>query len=401
MPDQNVICLVVDRLHQGMVGAYGNTWIRTHQLDRLACQSFLFDQACVDSLDLERLYRAYWFGLHAHSRRAIDERLALPRLLRQSSVHTTLVTDEPSVSSFAAASDFAEVIQVGGVSHHEPDNSLTRLEHLFATVSAWLARAPRPFCLWIHAQGMAAEWDAPLEMRNAFTEEEDPAPPDFVDVPNLWLPENYDPDRLLGIVHAYAGQMALLDQCLGALLDELDQTGLASNAFFNFISARGFPLGEHRRVGPCDGALYNEATALVWMMRFPDRLGQLARSSALVQPADLYDTLVDWLGLPPSNTPGASSLLPIVRDEVGSVRQAAHSVSPGEQAVRTPAWLLRQPVGGVAELYAKPSDRWEVNEVAKLCPDVVTALQAVLSELDRSPDVPPGALADELVAIVD
>ena len=61
----NAVCLVIDRLHAGYVGAYGNTWIETPALDRLASQSLLLDQALVDSPDLERLYRSYWQGWHA------------------------------------------------------------------------------------------------------------------------------------------------------------------------------------------------------------------------------------------------------------------------------------------------------------------------------------------------
>ena len=41
----NAICLVIDRLHAGYVGAYGNTWIETPAMNRLASQSFLLDQA--------------------------------------------------------------------------------------------------------------------------------------------------------------------------------------------------------------------------------------------------------------------------------------------------------------------------------------------------------------------
>ena len=61
----NAICLVIDRLHAGYVGAYGNTWIETSAMNRLASQSFLLDQAVVDSPDLDRLYRSYWQGWHA------------------------------------------------------------------------------------------------------------------------------------------------------------------------------------------------------------------------------------------------------------------------------------------------------------------------------------------------
>jgi hypothetical protein len=45
---------------------------------------------------------------------------------------------------------------------------------------------------------------------------------------------------------------------------------------------------------------------------------------------------------------------------------------------------LRQPITGAAELYAKPSDRWEVNEVAKLLPEVAAGLAAVLSDSSNS-----------------
>jgi arylsulfatase A-like enzyme len=38
----NAICLVVDRLHTGFLGAYGNTWIETPVFDRLAAESFHF-----------------------------------------------------------------------------------------------------------------------------------------------------------------------------------------------------------------------------------------------------------------------------------------------------------------------------------------------------------------------
>ena len=41
----NVVCLVIDRLQAGYVGAYGNTWIETPNLDRLASQSFLLEHA--------------------------------------------------------------------------------------------------------------------------------------------------------------------------------------------------------------------------------------------------------------------------------------------------------------------------------------------------------------------
>ena len=88
----NAVCLVIDRLHAGYVGAYGNTWIETPALDRLASRSLLLDQALVDSPDLERLYRSYWQGWHALCRQEPPEsRPSLAAMLRDAGVTTAPV----------------------------------------------------------------------------------------------------------------------------------------------------------------------------------------------------------------------------------------------------------------------------------------------------------------------
>jgi arylsulfatase A-like enzyme len=51
----NAVCMIIDRLHAGYVGAYGNAWIETPALDRLASRSVVFDRALIDSPQLERL----------------------------------------------------------------------------------------------------------------------------------------------------------------------------------------------------------------------------------------------------------------------------------------------------------------------------------------------------------
>jgi len=251
---------------------------------------------------------------------------------------------------------------------------------------------------------MAAPWDAPFECRNQYADEEDPEPPKFVDVPNRCLAEDYDPDELLGITHAYAGQVALLDVCVGALVDHIQQGELAANTQVTLLSARGFPLGEHLRVGPCDEALYSETVQIAWMMRFPGGLGKLARSQALVQPADLPGTLLDCLEIDRGRLGSgrATSLMEIIRGDVESIRDCALLDAGAERAIRTPAWYLRQPAGGAAELYSKPGDRWEVNEVASLCGEIVTGLQAALRETEQAGQdrqLPP--LAEALVTEID
>jgi len=180
-------------------------------------------------------------------------------------------------------------------------------------------------------------------------------------------------------VQAYAGQVSLFDVCLGALLEFLDESRQNRATLLTLLSARGFPLGEHRRIGPCDDALHGELTHVPWLMRFPDGLGQSVRSPALVQPADLPPTLLDWWGihaLPPLAP--ASSLMPLAREDLESIRDRLALIGRDNAwALRTPAWYLRH--ADKPELFVKPDDRWEVNDVADRCHEVVELLEQVYS----------------------
>jgi arylsulfatase A-like enzyme len=404
---QNLICIVVERLHAGTVGAYGNSWIGTAALDELASKSFVFDQAYLAHTALDSFYHAAWYGgCSGTLQSAAANEQSLPGVLGAAGFHTTLVTDSAEVAGWLPAAEFREQTLVEPASEPDSaeDRAETELARLFSTATAWLAEPPRePFCLWLHSRGLAGSWDAPLAMRNRFAEEDDPEPPKIVEPPNFWLPDQFDPDEPLGIKHAYCGQVTLLDMCLGALVDQFSESSLSTNTALAFISAGGFPLGEHRRIGPCDEALYNEIAQLVMMLRFPGGLGTLARSQALVQPADLPGTLVDWLKLDRSQLGDgtASSLLPLVRGEKVAWRDHVRMTSRHDRALRTRAWHLRQPLTGAAELYAKPSDRWEVNEVAKLMPEVAEGMQAVLAAEITSPTAEALPLAELLTTEVD
>jgi hypothetical protein len=133
-----------------------------------------------------------------------------------------------------------------------------------------------------------------------------------------------------------------------------------------------------------------------------------------VQPHDLLPTLVEWLALPALGTdPPGGSLLSLVRDEPATYRDRAILVGEGKyRAIRTPAWYLLRPgtaTGDAAathdpavELYAKPDDRWDVNNVADRCAEVVDLLEQVLAEsAQSSSETSSTPLADVLLAGLD
>jgi arylsulfatase A-like enzyme len=411
MGNKSTLCLVVDRWHFGYVGAYGNTWVPTPELDRLAARGFVFDQALIDTPDLERLYRAWWQGWPAIRRREPPEDWpSLARQLAGLGVHTALLTDEPLLAQRPLAEDFAEVVLWESASEARVAETIeeTHTARCFAQMVDWLEKAPRPFWLWCHWTGFGGPWDGPLELRESFREEGDPPAYAGSQPPEKHWQSPPDPDELLAYSFAYAGQAMVLDACLGGLATFLAESGLEKEVLWVLLGARGYPLGEHGRVGPCDEALYSELVQVPWIMVYPDGLGATARSQALVEPADLWATLLSWWGLPADPAaPTAYDLTPIVREEVLSVRDRICLVHPaGQQAIRTPAWYLRTTESLEEEkgweLYVKPDDRWEVNNVADRCPEVAEALKQAFEQTGqhlqtgRLADLPP---LDELLRV--
>ena len=390
----NAICLVIDRLHRGFLGAYGNTWIETPAFDRLAAESFVFDQMLVDAPRLGPLYRSYWQGLHSLAP-AVENRPALPALLREAGVHCTLMTDDRAVIEHPLAIEFDDFLQIDppwqSQMAAEGAYEETHLARCFLQIIDWVqTRAHgtpgrRPFLLWCHLGSLGTTWDAPPECRERYWDESDPPLLTTADVPDRMLPAGFDPDELLVYTQAYAGQIALLDTCLGGFLDVLEEHPAAHKTLLALTALRGLPMGEHLRLGPCDETLHGELVHVPLLLRFPgdsaaERLGATARSQALVEPADLWATLLDsWRipNAPPS--PTGVSLMPLVRADheymVPAVATRDRLVVAGagqERAIRTPAWFLRK--AEPPELYAKPDDLWEVNNVAVRCQEVVDCL---------------------------
>jgi arylsulfatase A-like enzyme len=377
----NVLVFVFDRLHAGYLGPYGNTWIQTPAFNRLAARSFLFDQALIDSPQLDYLYRSYWQGWHPLCPKAPPAgRPSLISALNESGVQTILLSDDPQILRHPGADAFAELRPMDPPWRVETaeEAEKTHLARCFEEIIERLDDAPAPFFFWCHLAGLGTTWDAPLSWRQAYRDEDDPETPTSPQVPERRLPDDFDPDEVLGVSQSYAGQVSLLDSCLDAFLEFFDKQPAAKETLLVLNSARGFPLGEHGRIGPCDEALYGELVHVPLMLRFPDGLGAACRSSMLAEPSDLWATLWQWCQLGPlPHSPTAADLLPVVRGESPPPRdRLALRGLHQECTLRTPAWYLRNVEPG--ELYVKPDDRWEVNNVATRCQEVAECLQDAL-----------------------
>ena len=379
---RSAIMLVFDRLSTGFLGPYGNTWVETPGLNRLAAESALFEFPLSDSPCLERTYRSYWSGWHAMS--APERVVGLAQQLEAAGVGTALITDAAELLQLPLAAGFGQRLKAAAAPAERPAPEINRTgtAQLLAETLTWLSRARGDFLLWVHARGMQGPWDAPLAMRNQFADEDDPLPPDFVAPPRRWLQPDEDPDLLLGIQHAYAGQVTLLDECLEAFLDACRDLPACDDALLVVTAPRGYPLGEHGRIGSVDGSIYGEHLHVPCLIRYPDQWQSLTRCQELVQPADVHATLQQWFSVPNASPPSwGQSLTSLLQGQGGADRAAA--ISDSCRALRTTQWFLHCR-GDQLELFAKPDDRWEANEVSARCQHLLPQLQDVLDDFQRA-----------------
>jgi arylsulfatase A-like enzyme len=417
MPRANLLIVVVDGLRASALGAYGNTTFPTPALDRFAADSLLCDWCYSPTVDLGGIYQSLWFSLHPArswggntlSAGGDSPSNSLPKLFAERGYLTTLVSDEPQLASFDGADDFHNQVQVNSdtpssVSQRRAGDELeTDLARVFAAAGESIGGqratggqstgARRPQLVWLHARGMSGPWDAPLDCQESLRDEGDPPPVESVEPPDFDVAADGDPDAVFRYSCAYAAQVIALDACWQGLLGSVDSVAADQPWLVILLGARGFPLGEHARIGGVDSRLYSEQLHVPWLIRFPDGHGCLARESQLTTHLDMLPTLHDWTGGGTSDQGSCIDGVNILRpanDASPTSRDTLLSVTrKSAYAIRSPAWCLRgsdlRPSDAEAEaeppeLFVRPDDRWEANDVSKLCPEVVEELHAAAQE---------------------
>jgi hypothetical protein len=387
-----VLVLTVEGLQAAYLGCYGNDWIETPSLDRLAAQGVVFDRHFADAPDPAGA-RAGWrtgrCGLPSPDDPAPTavQSVDLLDLLRARGVRSTLVVpDSTRRPDFAAGWEQVRRVPVegGGVTALEPvlEATAAALEELAGT-DQWL--------LWVELASLLPPWELPADFETMYLvaleeDEEEPLAP--LIHPASGLLEASDDTTAYRAQRTYAAAVTFLDACLGQLLEYLQGEGLLEETLILLTTDRGFPLGEHGAIGECRPWLHEELVHLPLLLRLPGGQEAGRRASALTQPVDLMPTLLDAFRVQPPGTHG-KNLLPLVRGEGSEPRAYACSgLRVGEEwewSLRTADWAFLLPGPSPAgerprgrQLYVKPDDRWEVNNVVQHHLDFADHLEATL-----------------------
>jgi arylsulfatase A-like enzyme len=211
----------------------------------------------------------------------------------------------------------------------------------------------------------------------------------LIDVPAGAVGDVLSEAELFRLRRTYAGTVSLVDRWLGELFEAMRRMGRMEDTLVIFTSDQGEPLGEHGFVRRFRPWLYEELIHTPLIIRMPKGQRGGLRHQALVQTVDLLPTIVSALGLPPldhgETPPHGFDLLPLIRGEQTKVRDyACMGMDVAEFAIRTHLWHLIVPMENdpeelrTAELFRKPEDRWDQNNVIDQHPEVAEHLELAL-----------------------
>jgi arylsulfatase A-like enzyme len=120
----------------------------------------------------------------------------------------------------------------------------------------------------------------------------------------------------------YLGTIAAIDDGVGAVLDYLDEAGLAENTIVVYTSDQGFYLGEH---GWFDKRfMYEESFRTPLLVRYPKEIAPGTEIDKLVQNLDFAPTFLDYVGIEAPEEMQGESFRKLVAGETDEWRDAVY-----------------------------------------------------------------------------
>ncbi|WP_137875928.1 sulfatase [Rhodococcus sp. Q] len=270
------------------LGCYGESGVRSPNLDRLASEGILLTNAHAAAPLCSPSRGALFSGRYPHDNGLVglahhgweyhDDVRTLPAILSEAGWYTAL---------FGMQHETAYPSRLG---YHEYDVSNSYCDFVVDRASNWLTRHP----------------PTPFMLTTGFFETHRPYPPDLypIEDPNGVDVPSYLPDhpQVRDDLAAFHGSIEVADAAVGRLLDTLAAEGLDARTWVVFFTDHGeaFPRAK--------STLYARGTGIAMVVRPPGRLRLApAVDGDLFSGVDFVPTLLDLLGVDvPESVAGVS-----------------------------------------------------------------------------------------------
>lgn len=135
--------------------------------------------------------------------------------------------------------------------------------------------------------------------------------------------EHLDAATARTLRHGYHACVSYSDAQIGKLLTSLDQVGLTQNTIVVLWGDHGFALGEKDRW--CKGTNFERDTRVPLLIRVPGLSEPGAAAAGLVELVDVFPTLAELASLPAPQGLDGRSLVPMLTDPLSPGREAVLS----------------------------------------------------------------------------
>ncbi|SDL11908.1 sulfatase [Siphonobacter aquaeclarae] len=413
----NVLFIAVDDLNNDL-GCYGNTFVKTPNIDRLARRSVKFDRAytqfplCSPSrsslLTGHRPDVTGIYELQTHFRKNLPDVVTLPQLFKNNGFFAARIgkiyhygvpgqigtdgLDDPISWERVVNPKGRDKTEESLVKNLTPGRALgsalswhaaegtdeEQTDGLIATGAIQILEEKKnePFFLAVGFFRPHTPYVAPKKYFDLYDVNRIPLakeiPNDLDDVPDAALftkPSHWglgEPERREAQKGYYAA-VSFMDAQVGRVLDALDRLKLADNTIVVLWSDHGYNLGQHGQW--MKQSLFENSARVPLIVSVPG--GVKGKSSGrTVELVDLYPTLAELCGLQAPKDLEGKSLVPLLKNPAAAWDKPAYTQVRRNQlfgrSVRTERWRYTEWDGGKAgaELYDHEKDPEEFTNLA-------------------------------------
>lgn len=412
----NVLFIAVDDMNNDL-GCYGNTFVKTPNMDRLAKRGVKFDKAytqfplCSPSrsslLTGQRPDVTGIYELQTHFRKNLPDIVTLPQLFKNNNYYTARIgkiyhygvpgqigtdgLDDPISWNKVTNPKGRDKTEEGLVVNLTPDRALgsalayhiadgadeEQTDGLIATeaVKVLGEKKNEPFFLAVGFYRPHSPYIAPRKYFDLYPVDKVPLPKekagDLDDVPEAALftkPPHWglDEAKRREALRAYYASISFMDAQVGRVLDELDRLKLTEKTIVVLWSDHGYNVGQHGQW--MKQSLFENSARVPLLISVPG--GSKGKTSPrTVELLDIYPTLAELTGLDPKQKLQGKSLTPLLkRADAAWDKPAYTQVRRGKimgRSVRTERWRYTEWDGGKAgtELYDHKNDADEFDNL--------------------------------------
>jgi len=332
----NIIFILTDDQRYDAMRCAGHPWLKTPNMDRLANEGVLFNNAFVTTSLCSPSRGSFLTGCYAHThgvfrntgKDPIPSYQTFPQLLKMTGYETAFIGKWHMAREDSPRPGFDHWVSFSGQGRYEKNklnvDGKTVYSDIYVTdeltnyaVGFLRKDHNKPFMLYLSHKAVHAPFTPAKRHANLYADKEIESrhnPKDNLSTKPKWG-RKMDKNWKSRILNYYRSLMAV-DESIGRVYKTLEQTGLLDNTVIIFAGDNGYFHGEHG--GMWDKrAAYEPSMRIPLIMRYPPLVKAPTVCEQMVLNIDLAPTILELAAVPAPDTMQGQSWLGVLKGRPG------------------------------------------------------------------------------------